>query len=140
MPTLHQINIYLVDNEPIVTKTLQEFLNNLGYTVNSLNSINGLLDIFKKEPKTIRLVIVDINIFRKNEAAIMCEVHQQYPDTYFVIVTDSPPNLSTEEAINYGVYGYLHKPIYLTELELLLIRLAERCFNHEYVNKKMNAT
>ncbi len=126
MPDAPDVIIYLVDNEPLVTKTLQEFIKNLGYRVVSLNSVHELLDNLEKNHTSMRLVITDISVFRGKEVAIIREVRRRYADIYFLIIISGPPILSTEEAISYGVYGYLHKPIYLAELELFLIRLYEK--------------
>ncbi len=123
------INIYLVDNEPLVTKTFQEFIKNLGYRVVSLNSVHDLLYNLEKSHTSIRLVIMDIGIFRGQDVAIIREVRRRYADIYFLIIISGPPILSTEEAISYGVYGYLHKPIYLAELELLLLRIIKKYKN-----------
>jgi DNA-binding NtrC family response regulator len=121
-----QMKIYLIINERIMTQTLKEFLTNLKYEVLILNSISELLNICKKKPELKGLVIIEENTFRGEEKAIIRKIHKQYSNIFFIVITATTPDFSIEEAIAYGIYGYLHKPISLLELELLLVRLNEK--------------
>ena len=91
-----------------------------------LKSITRLQQNFKNDFKNKTVVITDINIFKGSHTGNIKKIHQQYPDIFFIVVTNNPATLSTEEALSYGIYGYLHKPISLAELELILLRIYEK--------------
>ena len=123
MPDNHRMLIYLVDNDSIIIKTLENFLSNLRHEVVSIKSAK-LLDDLKKKPQP-DVIIMDLHIPEDRTIAQIREVHKQYPATAIVLMTDNKPILSTQEIISYGVYAYIRKPIHLYELELLLVRLSE---------------
>lgn len=120
-----RLKIYLITAEGIITQTLQEFLTALEYDVVLLNSIHELPEIIEKESEGKGSVIVEGNIFMGEAKTIIRKIHKQYPTIFFIVITANTPVLSAKEAILYGIYGYLHKPISLAELELLLVRLGE---------------
>ena len=120
------MRIYLFDDEPIITITLQDFLSDLGHEVVSFGSTYELLDHLEKSPEPVDLIISDLHVPNGNGITLIREVHKRYPDiSIMIIMGHDGPTLSTNEAISYGVYTYLHKPIRLSELELLLVRLSE---------------
>ena len=121
-PTLRRLRVCIAGEESIVTQTLRGFLADLGHQVVAVSSPHELLDRLASHP--VDLVITDLQM--PGDIEPIREVHQQHPDVAVVMMTAGHPPLSMEEALSCGVYAYLHKPISLIELELLLVRLAER--------------
>lgn len=120
------MKIYLIIREKIITRTLVEFLTSLGYQVITLSSMDKLLEIFNNDANATGLVISEQSSFRRPDRSIIKKIHKLYPSLLFVVIIDNWPIFSIKEAISLGIYGYLHKPISLVELELLLVRLKER--------------
>jgi DNA-binding response OmpR family regulator len=110
----------MISDTPIITKTLQSFLTDLGYEVTTVNFFEreGLSD---KISNSIDVVIISHGAY----ATIIRNIRKQNSEARIVIIKGNGGTLTTREALAYGVYAYLHKPINLQELELLLIRLAE---------------
>lgn len=123
------LSIHLIIKEKIITQTLTEFLTELKYKVSTFDSISELVKNFTKKQEIKELVIIEDVTFRGEEKAIIRRIHDQYSDVLFVVITSNIPDISTKEAISYGIYGYLHRPISLAELELLLVRLYEKINN-----------
>lgn len=123
------MRIYLVDDEPIVNKTLQEFLFELGHEIVSIRAAYELLGNLEKEPHPVDLIIADFCMTKGNAVTMIRKVHEQYPGIAIVLMTVGSLLLPTAEAISYGVYAYLRKPIRLAELELLLARLSDSTTN-----------
>jgi len=119
------MRIYLIKDEPIITKTLQDFLSDLGHEVVSVKSVYELLGNLEKERQPVDLIIGDFYMPKGNAATLICELHKRYPNIAIVIMIVDGPILSTHEAVSYGVYSYIRKPISLAVLELLLARLSE---------------
>jgi DNA-binding NtrC family response regulator len=120
----HKMRIYLVSNEPIIGKTLQNFLSNLGHEAVPIKSACELLEKLWNESQP-DVIIGDFYISEDRAVTLIRELHKRYPDTAIVPMTVDKPIISAQEAISYGVYAYLRKPIHLYELELLLVRLSE---------------
>ena len=118
--------IYLINLEPILTKTLNEFLINLGYKVWIFPSIRKLLCNIQNHDKTKMLIIIYLGSQNGMSITYIQQIHELCSHALFIIVSDDPPKLSVEQALSFGVFGYLHKPISLAELELLLIRIREK--------------
>jgi len=118
------MKIYLVVNEKIISRTMYEFLININYDVLTLNSTSELLEILNSKTESQGLVIIEENTFRGEEKSIMKRIHTKFSNTFFIIIVTNTPEFTINEALSYGIYGYLHRPISLAELELLLIRFA----------------
>jgi len=121
-PMPHRMRVCIVGEESIVTQTLRGFLSDLGHQVAVIGTTDELLDRLAVQP--VDVVITDLHM--PGNVAPIREVHQRHPDVAIVMMTAGHPPLSMEEALSCGVYAYLHKPISLAELELLLVRLSER--------------
>ena len=130
------MNIYLIDNEMIVLKTLQRFLNDLGYDVYTFNSISEFLN---DQIHMNGIIIVDLKMPKQDGISMIQQIHCQYPNTDVIVMSSILP---FQEAILHGVYSYLQKPIYFDELELILARVAERQNNtkrrfHKHMDEKV---
>jgi DNA-binding NtrC family response regulator len=115
------MRICLVSNLDIMQKTLQDFLTDLGHEVIllQLSEVQKYLD--KCHPEPIHLAIIPHYIGK----SLLQEFHRKHPETMIALLNGSRDFLSTEEAVKYGVYAFLHTPIHFNELEILLVRLAQ---------------
>ncbi|MGA1843723.1 MAG: response regulator [bacterium] len=137
------MRIYLIDNELIVTKTLQGFLKDLGHDVVPFNSIAEFLNNRIKVNGGnggIDVIIVDLNMPKQDGIRLINEIHRKCPHSDIIVMSCILP---FHEAITHSVYSYLKKPIYFDELELVLARLSERHNenhneNNEGVSKYMD--
>ena len=114
------MQISLVGIEPLVVDWLQNFLYRSGHQVTTFHTIRGLAKQIKSEPKTIDTLITTPIILGKKTRKILLDLHRGYPDFCVLMIIEDRPPLSTEEAVSFGISAYLHKPISLAELELLL--------------------
>lgn len=126
MPNSKQLKILLLFNEKIITRTLDEFLSRLGCQVTTLQRLDEIVKDLRIASLDKILVICGENSFRGPEQTILRILCEQHPHVHFIVITENAPEFSTSEAISLGIYGYLHKPISLAELELLLVRLNEK--------------
>lgn len=120
------MRIYIVDKEFIVIRTLKALLCDLGHDVVSFNSVDTLLQNQKKENGFVDVIIIDLNIPKDEGIRIISKIHKKYPRTDIVIMSSILP---FQEAILYGVFSYLKKPIHFDELELILARISEKSEN-----------
>ena len=125
----HEMLLYLVNDELILIKTLQGFLEDLGHEVVSFTSIPRL---FERNYPSPDLILIDPRGPVQSSLKCLCEIHERYPDTAIVVIDSVLPY---EDAVSCGVYSYIGKPIRLGELELLLKRVSERKNNPLIRNK-----
>ena len=118
------MKIYIISGETIVTKTLQDYLSDLGHEAVSMSSAHLLLDILEAIPKPPDLIIAELSALSGANTALR-KVARWYPDIPIVIMVGHGPVPPADKAISYGVCAYLQKPPRLAELELLLVRLSE---------------
>lgn len=129
------MRIHLVDDEQIVTTTLQGFLADLGHEVITASSARELFDNLARSPGPADLIISDLYMPDENGLDLVREVHQRYPGVSIVLMTGYVPTFSPQEALAQGVCAYLRKPIHLGELELLLLRLSGDRANGVYLRR-----
>ena len=126
--------VYLQDDDRIVGKTIQTFLSRLGYHVIPFQNWPGLWELLKEYSGSNAVVIVGLNFFRQTDTSLLRVLHQQYPELPVILLTEDGSVLPTTESLACGVYGFLHQPLRLTELELMLYRL--RGAQTPYANEK----
>ena len=127
------MQIYLIDNELIVLKTLQRFLNDLGHDVDSFKSVSEFLNKKIQMNGNIDVIIVDLKMPKQDGIRMIRTIHDKCPNSDVIVMSSILP---FQEAILHGVYSYLQKPIYFDELELILARIAEKQNNTQKVFHK----
>ena len=120
------MRIFIACEEQIVAKTFRDFLSDLGHDVVCFKSVCELLDEQEKRSGWADLIIIDPHAGNRNDTNLLYEVHKWSPEVPIIVTTTHESILPPDEAISYGVYAYLRKPISLAELELLLSRLPGR--------------
>ena len=120
------LRILVTSEAALFRTTLRGFLNHLGHEVVTASSAADLEQRLAEPPAGPDLLITELDPgtpVMQPAMAILCRRHPVVP---VLVVTQDGPTLSPEEALSYGVHGYLRKPLSLYELELALIRLDTR--------------
>ena len=116
----HQlIRIGIVSDSSLLQLTLRSFLQDLGHEVISFKPSDFRAKVGDS------LANVDVIIVPQSVGkTTIREIAKKHPTIKMVILRDADGGgLSVKEALRYGVYAYLHQPIHLDELELILARL-----------------
>ena len=130
------MQIYLVEAENYTRQTVAQHLQGLGHHVSLLPALGDLLGALAAEPKPLDLIIVDLPPGRgRHTREALRLVHRRYP-TIPVLLRASSEVLPAADAMQCGVYGYLSKPFRPAQLELILLRLAERLAIHSFQNEE----
>ena len=126
-PTLH---IYLVEAENYARQVVVQWLRDRGHRVSLLSTPEELLEALGANPDPTDLILADLPRSQADTLGqTLRQVHRRYP-LIPVVLRASSTLLPAAEALHCGVYGYLNKPFRPAELELMLIRLAERQASH----------
>ncbi len=118
------MRICIVGHSDIIEQTLTSFLLDLGHDVTSVTS-SDMQHTPELQTDPIQLAI----ILQYHERSLLQEFHRKHPETMIILIEGGMDMLTIDEALNYGVYAFLHLPIRFSELEVLLVRLAQ--YSHQ---------
>ncbi len=113
-------HILLVDDEPTFTAIYKDFLSSLGYQITECHDGKEALEIFRKSPDQIDLVIADMIMPLLSGKDLSIEMLNIRPDLPILIITGHFDVISAEESNEIGVHQLLRKPIDLVELSQIL--------------------
>ena len=105
---------------------LKEFLSDLGHQVRNFDSVGELLQTPGDVALPPDIIISKSALTDERGFDALRALHHRYPDCALVLyVTARSRPLQVDRALECGLHGYLHEPINLCELELMVTRLAE---------------
>lgn len=113
--------ILIVDDEENTRIGLSKLLAQEGFEVESAANGNEALDYLNREK--VNLVISDINMPEMNGLVFLRELSRKFPSTSVIMITAYGGVESYLEAMNLGAYEYLHKPVKLDELRLIMKKI-----------------
>lgn len=117
-PARNRAEVLVVDDEPAVLHSLEQFLRREGYSVLTAESGEYALEIIRGS--NIDLVLMDIKMPGMDGITTLREMKRINPMLKTIIVTaDGSPDKMVE-AFNSGAYDYMVKPIDLLSLRQLV--------------------
>lgn len=121
--------ILVVDDDPAVRESIQEFLSLIGYTIYAAENAENALAFL--EEASVDVIITDIIMDGMDGLEMTSLVKKKY-DADIIVITGFTGNYSYEEAIKKGADDFIFKPVRFEELLLRLKRvLRERNLAHE---------
>lgn len=108
--------ILLVDDEEPITRLEKQMLERLGYHVTSrINSVEAL-EAFKANPDAFDLVLTDMTMPNMTGDQLARELISIKPDIPIIICTGFSEKISQKRAKDFGIKGFLMKPIIKSEM------------------------
>ena len=120
--------ILVVDDEENIRFTFDNFLTNAGYEV---LTAENLVEGIKLLDNDIDLIFLDILLGTDNGLALLREVRERGFLTPVVMITGSPEVETAAEALRYGAYDYIPKPI----MQETLLRVADKALAYSKLLK-----
>ena len=118
--------ILLVDDEESVARLEKQMLERLGYHVTyRTSSIEGL-KAFKSNPDDFDLVITDMTMPNLTGDQLAKELIAIKPDIPIVICTGFSERINKEKTKEYGIRGFLMKPVLKTEMARMVRRVLDK--------------
>jgi two-component system response regulator AtoC len=111
-------SILVIDDDPLIRKTLSSHLTKEGYEV--LQAENGEEGFQKYEESFSDLVILDIRLPDMDGLEVLSKIKNKNRDAYIIIMTAYDDMKTTVEAIKLGAFEYLVKPLDYVELDLTI--------------------
>lgn len=126
------MNILVADDEDVIRRNFIKRINRLNIRVDCIyEAKHGLeaLDMLKKHE--IQICLLDINMPLKNGLELLKDMNRLSGQTRFIIISGYDNFSYAKEAIRYGVYRYLLKPINREEFEEAVLSLYEEMAEKE---------
>ncbi len=117
-------HILVVDDEPLVRRSLSEFLTLQGYSVSSAE--NGKEAMSLLNDYVADIIIADIKMPEIGGMALLKHIKASHPETPVILITSYASIESAVEAIKEGAYDYITKPIVDSEIKLVIERLLQQ--------------
>lgn len=115
--------ILIVDDESIVRESLGDWLDGVGYEVETAESGEEALRILKQ--KKIKIMLADLVMPGMNGIELMKEAKKIIPTISTVIITAHATIETAITAIREGAHDYVEKPFCPEKVELLIEKLVE---------------
>ena len=122
--TEKNVQVLIVDDEPLIRKSLYEIMRIEGYRVQMAETGEAALSILKKEH--IDVVVTDFQLPKMTGIQLLEEVKRWSPKTEVILVTGYGTIESAVAAMKKGAFDYITKPINDTEIKIIIQKLIER--------------
>ncbi len=110
--------LLLVDDDPLITRSLSEFLRLEGYQVDT--ATDGSSAIAMLAANRYNLVLTDVNMPRTNGLELLRTIKNHYPDVVVLVITGYGTIENAVEAVKMGAFEYLTKPIIDDEIRVTI--------------------
>jgi signal transduction histidine kinase/ActR/RegA family two-component response regulator len=118
--------ILIVDDEELITVSVKNMLQSLGYTVTALTDSSAALKLFSENPSQFDLVLTDYTMPVMTGEALGKEMMRIRSDIPVILCTGYTDLMSTEKATAMGFRGFITKPFTLREGAELVRRILEK--------------
>ncbi|MBM4295345.1 MAG: diguanylate cyclase [Deltaproteobacteria bacterium] len=117
--------ILLVDDDPQILTTLQEFLEGQGYAVATAADSRQALDILNREDE-LHLALVDLRLPEISGLDLLSQIKSKDPDIEVIMFTGYADIDTVLQAMHQGAYDYLIKQdLRLPDLQAIVARSLE---------------
>lgn len=118
-----EFNILFVDDDRAILELVQEYLAEVGYTVDVVD--NGLKALELVKDKNFDIVFTDFKMPDIDGLELLAAIKEYRPQTEVIIVTGHGSMDSAITAMKSGSYDYLQKPFKLDLLKIIIDRIIE---------------
>jgi DNA-binding NtrC family response regulator len=132
---MNPATVLLVDDDRLVSESMAEYLRRYGFAVLTAASFDESQRVLAKE--RVDLVIADVNLPDQDGFEVLRHVRENSAETPVILITGYGTIENAVEAIRFGAFDYLTKPILSDELKLSIDRaLGQRRLAVENKNLK----
>jgi two-component system, LuxR family, response regulator FixJ len=106
--TISKVDIYLVDDDPLVRRSLIRLLESAGHRVQAFAEPHRFLDRFLSEPAPV--VILDIWM-EPTGIELLAHIYARLPQTRLIFVTGHQDQAIATTVKQAGAFAFLNKPL-----------------------------
>lgn len=112
----------IIDDEKSIRRSLEMFLQKKGYCVlTAEDGEKGLIVVENEQPE---ILILDIRLPGIDGLQVLRTVRARHPAVGVIMITAFHDMDTTIQAMKLGAYEYIHKPIDVDELEIVIEKVA----------------
>lgn len=119
-------SILLVDDEPVITMVMEQFLTELGHRVTVYNSPNVVLSEFNNLDEQFDVVLLDVIMPEMNGFDLLEELITLKPDVKAIFLSGYFNTNDIKEHMKPHILDYIEKPVNLTKLGDKIQRLLNK--------------
>jgi len=119
------VHCLLVDDDPLVRRTLARVLQSQGMSTVEVESASGALEWLEREGP-VPLLITDIYMPGMDGIELLRRVRRAWPDTAVLVITGVAEVGTAVECLQQGALDYLAKPVQLDEVRARIHNALER--------------
>ncbi len=101
--------ILIIDDEVLITELVREYLGMMGFSMLAANSAREGIEIARKEKPD--LILLDVLMPHMSGVECLQVLRSENPDAMVVMVTAVHDERTAKQAIEFGAYDYITKPI-----------------------------
>lgn len=116
----------MVDDEPELVAITERLLKYLGYSVESFNSSEAAIKIFRARPEDFDLIITDQTMPKMPGTEVAQNALQIRHDIPIILCTGYSSTISEKQISESGIKGYLMKPLSIHKLANELRRVLKK--------------
>jgi PAS domain S-box-containing protein len=118
--------IFLVDDEEMEVRSLQNMLERLGYRVTGMTDPQEAWMLFRSRPKAFDLVIVDQSMPYMTGSSLAREILRLRPDLPIILCTGFSERMNGEDAMAQGIRELVMKPLTVLDLAERIRRVLKK--------------
>ncbi|OGX38597.1 MAG: hypothetical protein A3C36_05775 [Omnitrophica WOR_2 bacterium RIFCSPHIGHO2_02_FULL_52_10] len=116
--------ILVVDDEPLIRESLYEILRIEGYYVQMAQNADEALPLVEKNGFDI--VVTDFKLPRKSGTELLKAIKGGHPRVEVIMITGYGSIEGAVEAMKFGAYDYITKPINDNEIKFIIRKIVEK--------------
>ena len=117
------MKVLIIDDHDAILESLSMFFSEKGY--DAITAAYGKEGIKKVEAEMPDIVILDIRLPDINGIEILKKIKSINDNIFVIMITAFHDMETTIEAMKYGAYDYIHKPINIKELDVSVHKVVE---------------
>lgn len=111
--------VYIVDDDEVVLETIWDIVSDLGFQAMKFSDPLKLIDAAKKTPPDV--IVTDIKMPQMTGLELLREMHTRAPQIPVILVSGFVSKQAVLDAIGFGAFGIVEKPIVHEVLCTLLL-------------------
>ncbi len=118
MTTMQKANIYIVEDDELLSLVLYQGFSNEGYVVVTDNGMKGVIDrLAEKSPD---LLLLDVSLPHYSGLEILQELKQKEVPYPVIMLTGDDTAETAVTALKLGAYDYITKPFEMDKLKIIV--------------------
>jgi PAS domain S-box-containing protein len=119
-------SVLLVDDDPEIALLVEQMLSRLGCRVTVKTNSRDALEVFRSAPEEYDIVITDLAMPRMTGVQLSLEIKGIRPDIPVVLMTGFSDQITAENCRQWGLDGFVLKPIISSVLSQTIRRIMTR--------------